>query len=460
MKPAERDPSPLPAVRRTGTQSRVINALFGGHPFSGVRTRFFDGDMQPLHPTDPVDKAKSEFFHFMVSELQKVDTFYKAKEEEAGTRLQQLRAQLQEMRNRRNDDILHGNLQKMHDDDLASQSLLERMKKKVIDLTSFGTSTKPKTIVHALSTPMLTSLAMDSQRRRDFVPKRITEEEAISYKDAKRKIKTAVHEFFRSLDLIQVYAALNRTAFQKLNKKYDKNARSTEKLEFMHNYVDRSDFVNSTVIEGHMRTTEDLYARYFERGNTKAALTKLRSRKARDESLGTFHNGVLVGLGFVFSIQGLVSAIRLMSDTVNVHYDMRKVVVSHLQIYGGYFLFLCMGWMFCLNCYIWTRAKVNYPFIFEFDTRHTLDWRKLCQFPSLFSLMFGIIFWLNFSIQLGGEDLFLYYPVILIGSSLLVLFLPLPVFHHKSRLWFAYSHVCVPHFCYHSFGSTTNRLTA
>jgi hypothetical protein len=401
--------------------------------------------MQPLDPADPVDKAKADFFHFMVSELQKVDSFYKSKEEEAGARLKVLRGQFHEMKHRRNDDILHGTLQKLHDDnDPASQNLLERLKGSFIELTSIGRGSRTNTTAHVISTPMLSPSILDSQRRRDFVPRRVVEEGAVSYKEAKRKIKTAVHEFYRSLDLIQSYAALNRTAFQKLNKKYDKNARSKEKLEFIHNYVDRSNFVNSSVIEQHMRTTEDLYARYFERGNMKAALTKLRARKTKDgESLGTFHNGVLVGLGMVFSIQGLISAMKIMSD-VDVHEDKRKVVVSHLQVYGGYFLMLCMGWMFCLNCYIWTRAKINYPFIFEFDSRHTLDWKKLCQFPSVFSLMFGVIFWLNFSAELGGLDLFLWYPVLLIGLSLLVIFIPLPVFHHKSRLWFAYSHVCLP----------------
>ena len=424
-------------------------------PFTGARTRFFDGDMQPLNPTDPVEKAKTDFLHFLISELQRVDTFYMAKEEEAGARLRVLRAQLHEMRNRKNHDALYGTLQKLPDDegdDLASRSLLGRMKGSVIELASFGKNPRSSTIAHALPNPMLTPIATVSQRRRDFVPKRATEEEAVSYKEAKRKIKMAVHELYRSLDLVQSYAALNRTAFQKLNKKYDKNARSSEKLEFMHNYVDRSHFVNSTVIDGHMRTIEDLFARYFERDNTKAALTKLRARKVRDESLGTFNSGVLVGLGGVFSIQGFISALRMMFDE-NTHEDKRNVVGSHLQIYGGYFLLLCMGWMFCLNCYIWTRAKVNYPFIFEFDTRTSLDWRKLCQFPSVFSLLFGVIFWLNFSAEWGSLDLFLWYPVILIGASLVVLFLPLPVFHHKSRLWFAYSHVRAPDFHFFSLHS-------
>ncbi|KAK0627355.1 SPX domain-containing protein [Immersiella caudata] len=391
------EPSVLPRHQARGDagdrqQDRTINALLA--PFSGVRSRFFEGEMHPLNSTDPVEKAKSEFFHFLISELQKVDTFYRTKEEEAGARLQELRAQLQVMRHRRNDDILQGAQNLSEEDDQASRPLIERMKGSFTELASFGRSPKRKTIAHIVSAPILAPAVSDSQRRRDFVPKRVIEDEAVTYKDAKRKIKAALHEFYRSLDLIQSYAALNRTAFQKLNKKYDKNAGSTEKLEFMHNYVDRSNFVNSTVIEGHMKTTQDLFARYFERGNTKAALTKLRARKTKDESLSTFHNGVLVGLGLILSIQGFISALKLMFDD-DVDDDLRKVVVSHLQIYGGYVLMLCMFWMFCLNCYIWTRAKINYPFIFEFDTRHTLDWRKMFGWSRPLSLVSGYPDWGN-----------------------------------------------------------------
>lgn len=34
---------------------------------------------------------------------------------------------------------------------------------------------------------------------------------------------------------------------------------------------------------------------------------------------------------------------------------------------------------FCLCCRAWAAAKVNYVFIFEFDTRHNLDWRQLSE---------------------------------------------------------------------------------
>lgn len=49
------------------------------------------------------------------------------------------------------------------------------------------------------------------------------------------------------------------------------------------------------------------------------------------------------------------------------------------QIYAGYFLALFLFLLFCIDCSIWMRAKINYVFIFEFDTRHNLDWRQLSE---------------------------------------------------------------------------------
>lgn len=39
--------------------------------------------------------------------------------------------------------------------------------------------------------------------------------------------------------------------------------------------------------------------------------------------------------------------------------------------------------LFCLDCMIWARTKINYAFVFEFDTRHTLDWRQLAEVCAL-----------------------------------------------------------------------------
>ena len=49
--------------------------------------------------------------------------------------------------------------------------------------------------------------------------------------------------------------------------------------------------------------------------------------------------------------------------------------------------------------------------------------------------------WLNFS---WINDMYIYWPAVLIGLTVIIVFLPAPVLYHRSRKWFAFSNVS-PH---------------
>jgi hypothetical protein len=103
---------------------------------------------------------------------------------------------------------------------------------------------------------------------------------------------------------------------------------------------------------------------------------------------------------------------------------------------------------------IWTKTKINYVFVFEYDTRHALDWRQLSevrslasyvsglsnswQLPCFFMFMLGLFMWLNF---LTVDSMYVYWPVVLVGLTMIILFLPARVLYHRSRKWWAYSNV-------------------
>ncbi|KAM0291622.1 hypothetical protein ACHAO9_003749 [Fusarium lateritium] len=387
---------------------------------------------------DLVKEREREFFDFLDSELDKVETFYKMKEEQAGQRLDILRIQLHEMRNRR--------IQEMADEQNNEDpppkkgthenangklnGIMDPIKAKIFPV---GPNTKALQKMNVTPNP---NGNRERDAERDYI-RRPTQHE-VSYRTAKRKLKLALQEFYRGLELLKSYALLNRTAFRKLNKKYDKAVNARPPYRYLNEKVNQSWFVNSDVLEGHIRTVEDLYARYFERGNHKLAAGKLRSlnKKPEDQSIGMFQNGLLIGTGAVFAIQGLIYGAQLLYDED----DQVRIRTSYLmQIYGGYFLMLYLFALFCIDCMIWNQNKVNYPFIFEFDQRHHLDWRELAQFPSFFFLVLGLFMWVNFS-RYGDPDMYIYYPVILIFFTVLVIFFPAPTILHRSRRWFAYSH--------------------
>ncbi|KAI1425845.1 EXS family-domain-containing protein [Xylaria sp. FL1777] len=425
-----------------------------GHPSpaSGRLRRLFSQGYQqqkaenakalyPLQAIDTVRQREKEFFDFLDGELNKVETFYRQKEIQAEARLTALREQLHEMRNRRTQEVTELRRRKKlrvngADDSVGESSGLNGHLKWIDPIKSriFKPGANSKELARMPQTPVVGTMSGDA--RRDYI--RRPPEHEVSYRTAKRKLKLALQEFYRGLELLKSYAILNRTAFRKLNKKYDKAVNARPPYRYMNEKVNKSWFVNSEVIDGHIKAVEDLYARYFERGNHKIAAGKLRrmNRRPSDESSIAFWNGLSIGIGAVFTIQGLVYGGQLLFDP-NPTIQLQAAYL--LQIYGGYFLILLLFSLFCIDCYLWTANKINYPFIFEFDTRHNLDWRQLASFPGFFLLLFGVFFWLNFT-RYGNNELWLYYPVILIFISLFIIFLPAPILWHRSRQWLAYSH--------------------
>ncbi|TPX09860.1 uncharacterized protein E0L32_008882 [Thyridium curvatum] len=438
--PASRRTPSVATVADDGTPRQRLKRLFStSSPLGRRNSREYS-----MSNLDDVREREREFFRFLDSELDKVETFYKQKEDQAAERLKLLREQLHEMRNRRIDEIrkakerretAHSNGGSSGDNNSSNGKNLpwvDPLKNRL-----FKPGPNSKALQKMPQTPvMMSGAAGGREERRDYT--RRPPEDDVPYRTAKRKLKLALQEFYRGLELLKAYALLNRKAFRKLNKKYDKAVNARPPYRFMNEKVNKSWFVNSDVLDGYITAVEDLYARYFERGNHKIAAGKLRSlsRRPGDESASSFRNGLLIGIGSVFAIQGCVEGAQLLFHTDPV---LREQSSYLMQIYGGYFLMLYLFILFCLDCRLWTMNKINYPFIFEFDPRSQLDWRQLAEFPSFFVLLFGLFIWLNFS-RLGSPDMFLYYPVLLIFISFVILFLPAPVLWHRSRRWFLYSH--------------------
>ncbi|KAK3986315.1 EXS family-domain-containing protein [Cladorrhinum sp. PSN332] len=431
----------LPAGGMATTPRQRMSRLFTTG--SAVTRQITNKSETNLENFDSVRAAERDFFSFLDNELDKIETFYKQKEDQATERLFTLRAQLHEMRNRRTAEIAEAKRKREvsrnrgSSDDDAGTRRQDGGRDWITPLK--GKFIKPgpnsKALQKMTRTPVLHSQNVDDGR--DYVRRPPADD--VPYRSAKRKLKIALQEFYRGLELLKSYALLNRTAFRKLNKKYDKAVKARPPYRYMNEKVNKSWFVNSDVLDGHISTVEDLYARYFERGNHKIAAGKLRNlnKPHGDSSDSAFRSGLLIGLGGVFSIQGLIYGAELLFDPDE---RIRQETGYLMQLYGGYFLILFLFILFTLDCRMWTKNKVNYTFIFEFDSRNFLDWKQVAEFPSFFFALLGVFMWLNFSRLGDWEDLYLYYPVLLIGITLMIIFFPAPILHHKARRWFAYSH--------------------
>jgi len=485
--PSHRSPMFSPITNRNAQQGLRLMSTPGGPVEASPRAflnrmmsvRRIPGTNSPkadvsLPVLDQVRTREQEFFKWMDKELDKIETFYKSKEDEAGDRLSILREQLHEMRNRRIDEIAaakkareirkddeHAFIDPFHAKDHFPgysgnnrpgardqvHAWMAPFEKAIQNARARTKGSQPGPNSRALEnmqrTPEMLSRG-DIKRRqrddgRDYV-RRPTHDHDIPYRSAKRKLKLALKEYYRGLELLKSYALLNRTAFRKINKKYDKAVNAHPPLRYMSEKVNKSWFVQSDALEGLMLAAEDLYSRYFERGNHKVAVGKLRSSagKQGEHTGSVFRSGLFIGTGGVFAIQGLIYATNLLFDDTDPTAQLQTSYL--LQIYAGYFLALYLFSWFCLDCGIWTRNKINYVFVFEFDARNHLDWRELTEFPAFLLMTLGLFLWLNFS-RYGAPEMFLYYPVILIFATVVLIFLPAPILCHRSRKWFVYAHV-------------------
>ena len=297
----------------------------------------------PLEAYKEFDLRQAEFFNFLDKELDKIESFYRLKEQEATQRLKLLRQQLHEMRDRRLEEVLvaqqakerarreQERLQSGDEQgdrngsnggyDVFRSSGIKWMKpiEHAIGVGGphFGKNTKALEHMGSPSGPSPQRILKDprTDSRRDFIRRQIMHDE-VPYRSAKRKLKLALQEFYRGLELLKSYALMNRTAFRKINKKYDKAVSARPTGRYTSEKVNKAWFVQSEVLDGHIVAVEDLYARYFERGNHKIAVGKLRSKHSRagDYSGSVFRNGLFIAGGMIFGIQGIVYGADHLAD--------------------------------------------------------------------------------------------------------------------------------------------------
>jgi hypothetical protein len=293
------------------------------------------------------DQRQAEFLKFLDKELDKIESFYIMKETEATDRLRVLRQQLHVMRDRRLAEVIEAQRSKLRvksdnvplsvnngegpSSDVSSgndRSLAAALKwisplESVMSVGGphFGKNTKALQQMSSPPGPTAQDV-VDTSRTdswRDFSRRPVYQDD-VPYRSAKRKLKLALQEYYRGLELLKSYALLNRTAFRKINKKYDKAVKARPTGRYMSEKVSKAWFVQSEVLEGLMVATEDLYARYFERGHHKIAVGKLRSKTLRvGEFTGSiFRNGFFIAGGLVLGAQGVVYGAEHLSSADSV----------------------------------------------------------------------------------------------------------------------------------------------
>lgn len=253
-----------------------------------------------------------------------------------------------------------------------------------------------------------------------------------SYFSARRKLKKAVVELYRGLELLDNYRIMNSSGFRKIVKKFEKHTKIRVQNQYMSEKVERSAFASGAAIKDVMKQMEEMYAAAFEKDDKKKATARLRSTTApQTHHISTFRTGLYLGLAVPVLIDGLRRVNQLATSPVIPWGVM-------LYLYGVLFLPMLFALLVGLNLAAWASARINYVFIFELDVLSRIDYRKYFEIPAFLLSTLICSFWLTFY-QIGAPHAPFdgkWWPFIWFMFAIVVIANPLPIMHRSSRYWF------------------------
>lgn len=216
----------------------------------------------------------------------------------------------------------------------------------------------------------------------------------------KLQLCSALVEFYLTIQLLKSYRDLNVTGLRKIVKKFDKACNTNEVSKFMAHANE-----HSTMFQ-HMQQNLNFYAKSLQKANSisqpssqvnisleqdpltywerkvsewytesltesaqdrKHSIQKLRNlsiqyslndqviHRTNQSIVRMFFAGTGIGISLVFIAYTLT--VGIISERESFYH------VILFPVWGGLYLILLMGLLFCLNCYIWFRSKINYQFI-------------------------------------------------------------------------------------------------
>lgn len=249
-KRGRRAPSSVNSSDNVPALRQVINTLRRG------RRGTSPGGVYAKDDTFAYDDAEITFLDWLDAEIKKINDFYQEKENEAVNRYHVLSQQLEVLQRLRDDQGLPGSNENSQ---IGSRS--EATVSGTIGATLEGAlpsswGTPIKRIRASWDGIHSVMPAADHQRRASHNPDLMahpisTSTGYVEYRVARRRLKQAVLEFYRGMELLKQYRLLNRTGIAKILKKFDKTSgrritpEYNQKLKSV--YFDQSELLETTM---------------------------------------------------------------------------------------------------------------------------------------------------------------------------------------------------------------------
>jgi len=188
------------------------------------------------------------------------------------------------------------------------------------------------------------------------------DEESLRRKLDLDSIKRAMDDIYRTAKLLHNFSIMNYTGFVKIAKKFDKTFKEHKGL-FKGNNCD--DGKKAEVLADKM---ERLYADWFCDGDMREAQAQMLSKRGD----GLMMDWTQLRLGYRLGMCSIL-ALWVAWDCVWGQLSRGQVSIggrTAFPVFRGCFGLLAWHWFWGLSVYVWTRFRINYIYLFEFDPRN------------------------------------------------------------------------------------------
>lgn len=399
-----------PSFRQLGSiarrmSGRLRNAAVKVHlrhlPADDDEEELYETELLVGHSYREVEHEKV-FFARLDGQLNKVNQFYRKKEQEFYEKAEEIKEQLEKL-------VAIRKLMKEQKGYSAAESSNERdsgnresdammMSIELSSISEQDAPLEPSTakrnqcapspardfgLIIPQDTPSLLIGAL-KQKVKDDNPEEVLPGNKFTNFDRKRihyaekTLREACMELYRGLGYLRGFSNLNATAFSKILKKYDKKTGRDASVVYM-KVVESAYFHSSDKVLKMMDGLEKKFTEVFTSGDHKRAMALLRPMRKTASHKVTYFLGLFTG----FSLACLVAFFALLdfkwirnSDTsldsakdlylsaIYPLFSIMAMVLLHLGLYG---------W----NLYSWRDKRINYAFIFGLPPGLEIKYREL-----------------------------------------------------------------------------------
>ncbi|XP_042502910.1 phosphate transporter PHO1 homolog 1 [Macadamia integrifolia] len=251
---------------------------------------------------------------------------------------------------------------------------------------------------------------------------------------AEKMIRGAFIELYKGLGYLKTYRHLNMLAFVKILKKFDK-VTGKEVLPIYLKVVESSYFNSSDMVVKLADEVEELFVKHFAEDDKRKAMKYLKPHQRKESHAVTFFIGLFTGCLMVLFAGYVIMAhitgmYKQQSNTVYME-TVYPVLSMFSLMFLHFFLYGC-------NIFMWRKARINHSFIFELAPTKELKYREVFLIcTTSMTAVVGVLF-VHLSLVAKGHSSTLVQaiPGLLLLIFLLLLVCPFNIFYRSSRCRF------------------------